>query len=215
MNALDILKQDHQKVKGLFQEIRKDSDRGRQKELFDKIDTELEIHTHIEETVFYPAVDEHEEFKDMIAEALEEHQEAKSLLDELEELGADDHDFGSKLQQLMEAVEHHVEEEEGEDVPENPGGFRRRRTRGIRPRFGNAPKAQHIARLVRLQQVGFSLNHMVRISFRVARLGRSHREKERTIYETKRNNIDIVFGSGDDGPEYRAGIGAIHWWKPE
>jgi hemerythrin superfamily protein len=117
MNALDILKQDHQKVKGLFQEIRKDSDRGRQKELFDKIDTELEIHTHIEETVFYPAVDEHEEFKDMIAEALEEHQEAKSLLDELEELGADDHDFGSKLQQLMEAVEHHVEEEEGEMFP--------------------------------------------------------------------------------------------------
>ena len=117
MNALDILKQDHQKVKGLFQEMRKDSDRGRQKELFDKIDTELEIHTHIEETVFYPAVDEHEEFKDIIAEALEEHQEAKSLLDELEELGADDHDFGSKLQQLMEAVEHHVEEEEGEMFP--------------------------------------------------------------------------------------------------
>jgi hemerythrin superfamily protein len=117
MNALDILKQDHQKVKGLFQEIRKDSDRGRQKELFDKIDTELEIHTHIEETVFYPAVDEHEEFKDMIAEALEEHQEAKSLLDELEELRADNHDFGSKLQQLMEAVEHHVEEEEGEMFP--------------------------------------------------------------------------------------------------
>ena len=117
MNALDILKQDHQKVKGLFQEMRKDSDRGRQKELLDKIDTELEIHTHIEETVFYPAVDEHEEFKDMIAEALEEHQEAKLLLDELEELGADDHDFGSKLQQLMEAVEHHVEEEEGEMFP--------------------------------------------------------------------------------------------------
>ena len=33
----------------------------------------------------------------MVAEALEEHQEAKALLDELEELGADDHDFGSKL----------------------------------------------------------------------------------------------------------------------
>ena len=117
MNALDILKQDHRKVKGLFQEIRKDSDRGKQKELFDKIDTELEIHTHIEETVFYPAIDEHEEFKDMVAEALEEHQEAKTLLEELEELGADDHDFGSKLQQLMEAVEHHVEEEEGEMFP--------------------------------------------------------------------------------------------------
>ena len=52
-----------------------------------------------------------------MAEALEEHQEAKSLLGELEELGADNHDFGSKLQQLMEAVEHHVEEEEGEMFP--------------------------------------------------------------------------------------------------
>lgn len=117
MNALDILKQDHQKVKGLFQEVRKESDRGKQKELFDKINTELEIHTHIEETVFYPAIDEHEEFKDMVAEALEEHQEAKTLLEELEELGADNHDFGSKFQQLMEAVEHHVEEEEGEMFP--------------------------------------------------------------------------------------------------
>jgi hemerythrin superfamily protein len=117
MNALEFLKEDHQKVKGLFQEIRQSSDRSRQKELFDKIDTELEIHTHIEETVFYPAIEEQEELKDMVAEALEEHKQAKLLLDELEELGDDNHDFGSKIQQLMEAVEHHVEEEEGEMFP--------------------------------------------------------------------------------------------------
>jgi hemerythrin superfamily protein len=35
----------------------------------------------------------------------------------LEELGPDSHDFGSKLQGLMEAVEHHVQEEEGEMFP--------------------------------------------------------------------------------------------------
>ena len=117
MNALEFLKEDHQKVKGLFQEIRNSSARSRQKELFDKIDTELEIHTHIEETVFYPAIEEQEELKDMVAEALEEHQHAKELLEQLETLRADDHDFGSLLQQLMEAVEHHVEEEEGEMFP--------------------------------------------------------------------------------------------------
>jgi hemerythrin superfamily protein len=117
MNALELLKQDHQKVKGLFQEIRKSSDRSKQKELFDKIDTELEIHTHIEETIFYPAIEEQEELKDMVAEALEEHHQAKELLEQLETLRADDHDFGSQLQQLMEAVEHHVEEEEGEMFP--------------------------------------------------------------------------------------------------
>ena len=113
MNALEV----HQKVKGLFQEIRQATDEAKRKELFDKIDTELEIHAHIEETVFYPAIEDHEEFKDMVTEALEEHKKSKTLLSELEELGADNHDFGSKLQQLMEAVEHHVEEEEGEMFP--------------------------------------------------------------------------------------------------
>jgi hemerythrin superfamily protein len=117
MNALEVLKQDHQKVKGLFQEARHATDISKRKDLFNQIDTELEIHAHIEETVFYPAIEDHEELKDMVAEALEEHEEAKSLLEELEELGADSHEFGSKLQQLMEAIEHHVEEEEGEMFP--------------------------------------------------------------------------------------------------
>jgi hemerythrin superfamily protein len=117
MNALELLKHDHQKVKELFQEASHASDTSKRKDLFDKIDTELEIHAHIEETVFYPAIEDHEELKDMVAEALEEHEEAKTLLEELEELGADSHEFGSKLQQLIEAVEHHVEEEEGQMFP--------------------------------------------------------------------------------------------------
>jgi hemerythrin superfamily protein len=114
MNALELLKQDHQKVKGLFQEATRATDASKRKDLFNQIDTELEMHAHIEETIFYPAIEDHEELKDMVAEALEEHEEAKKLLGELEELGADSHEFGSKLQQLIEAVEHHVEEEEGE-----------------------------------------------------------------------------------------------------
>jgi hemerythrin superfamily protein len=117
MNALEILKQDHQKVKALFQEMGRASDRNKRKELFDKIDTELAIHAHIEETLFYPTIEQHEELSEMVAEALEEHQEAKALLEELEELGPDSHEFGSKLQELMEGVEHHVEEEEGEMFP--------------------------------------------------------------------------------------------------
>jgi len=117
MNALKILEQDHQNVKGLFQEMGRASDQNRRKELFDRIDTQLEIHAHIEETVFYPAIEHHEELSEMVAEALEDHQEAKALLEELEELGSDSHEFGSKLQELMEGVEHHVQEEEGEMFP--------------------------------------------------------------------------------------------------
>lgn len=117
MNALKVLEQDHQKVKGLFQELRRASDQNKRKKLFDKIDTELEIHAHIEETVFYPAIEQHEELSEMVAEALEEHQEAKALLEELEEMGPESHEFGSTVQELMEGVEHHVQEEEGEMFP--------------------------------------------------------------------------------------------------
>ena len=117
MNALELLKQDHQNVKQLFQEATHASNQNKLKDLFDKIDTELEIHAHIEETVFYPALEQHEELKDMVAEALEEHQEVKTLLEEIEELGSGSHDFGGKLQELMESVEHHVAEEEGEMFP--------------------------------------------------------------------------------------------------
>ena len=58
MNALELLKQDHQKVKQLFEEATHASDQNKRKDLFDKIDTELEIHAHIEETVFSPCAGE-------------------------------------------------------------------------------------------------------------------------------------------------------------
>jgi hypothetical protein len=45
MNALEVLKQDHQKVKGLFQAARHAAGISKQKDLFDRIDTELDIHT--------------------------------------------------------------------------------------------------------------------------------------------------------------------------
>jgi hemerythrin superfamily protein len=117
MNALEILKQDHQKIKGLFQEVAQANDRNKQKALFNKIDTELEIHAHIEETIFYPALEQHDELKDMVAEALEEHQEVKALLEDIEGIGAESDEFESQLHGLMESVEEHVTEEEEEMFP--------------------------------------------------------------------------------------------------
>jgi hemerythrin superfamily protein len=117
MDALQILEQDHRKVKILFREAQEAKDLTKKKEIFDKIDTELEIHTHIEETVFYPTIEKRDEFKEIVAGALEEHREAKTLIDELENLAAEDEEFDSKLEELIEAVELHVEEEEWEIFP--------------------------------------------------------------------------------------------------
>jgi hypothetical protein len=117
MDALELLKQDHQRVKELFQQADGAQDSNERKQLFNQIETELEIHAHIEETVFYPALAEREELKDMVAEAREEHQEVKALLEDMEHLQSDSEEFDSKLQELQETVEHHVEEEEGEMFP--------------------------------------------------------------------------------------------------
>ena len=84
MNALELLKQDHQKVKELFQQAAQADDRNKRQEIFNKIDTELEIHAHVEETIFYPALEQHEELKDMVADALAEHNEVKALLEDIE-----------------------------------------------------------------------------------------------------------------------------------
>ena len=118
MNALELLKQDHQKVKELFEQA-EDSEAGtEQKRLFRQIKTELETHARIEEAVFYPAMQKHQELKEMVREALEEHNQVKSLLKEMENLVDDSEKFESKLQTLMENVEHHAEdEEEGKMFP--------------------------------------------------------------------------------------------------
>jgi iron-sulfur cluster repair protein YtfE (RIC family) len=113
MDALELLKQDHEKMQGLFKET-EGADNSRKKQLFDQIDTELEIHAHIEETVFYPAIEKHEELKDMVAEARDEHAEVKMLLQEIEEPTSDMEGFNSTFTDLIESVAHHIEEEEGE-----------------------------------------------------------------------------------------------------
>ena len=115
MDALELLKQDHQKVKDLFQQA-EDAEGGELKKICEQIKTELEMHAHIEETIFYPAMEKYDELKEMVQESREEHQEIKNLL---EEMSSDEDELEAKLEELMEVVEHHAEdEEEGEMFPQ-------------------------------------------------------------------------------------------------
>lgn len=112
MNALELLKQDHQKVKKLLTSAKEVQDKNEQKKLFREIKTELDTHASIEESIFYPAVQEHEDLKDMVLEALEEHRQVKTLLRELSRVTAGSDKFKAKLKVLTDNVEHHAEEEE-------------------------------------------------------------------------------------------------------
>jgi hemerythrin superfamily protein len=112
MDALELLKNDHQKVKQLFAQAQECEDKKKQKQLFREIKTELETHARIEETIFYPAMQEYEELKDMVLESLEEHRQMKTILRELSRLSATSVKFAPKLKVLKDDVEHHAEEEE-------------------------------------------------------------------------------------------------------
>lgn len=114
MNAIELLKDDHDKVDRLFQKVKATEEGEEHKELFKKIKAELDAHTHIEEKIFYPRLKEEEELEDIVLEGIEEHHQAKMFLRELASLSEDSEKFEPKLKVLMEDITHHVQEEEGD-----------------------------------------------------------------------------------------------------
>ena len=116
MDAFELLKKDHKKVAGIFEKLEPTTERGvkTREELFAQLKNELDVHTRIEEKIFYPAIREAKETHDITLEAFEEHNVVKQLLAELDALPKDDETWGAKFTVLKENVEHHVEEEEGE-----------------------------------------------------------------------------------------------------
>jgi len=116
MNAFQLLKEDHQKVDGIFQQLEPTTERAEKtrQELFDRLRLELEIHAQIEEKIFYPAIKQAAETRAITLEGYEEHRVVKTLLRELEGLEVTDEQWTAKLKVLKENVEHHVEEEENE-----------------------------------------------------------------------------------------------------
>ena len=116
MDALQLLKADHDKVKKLLTELESTTDRGikTRTELFATIKSALTVHEAIEEEIFYPALREHPRAKDIVLEGYEEHHVVDVLMGELERLPVDDEMWGAKAKVMQENVEHHIDEEEGE-----------------------------------------------------------------------------------------------------
>lgn len=116
MNAFQLLKEDHQKVSGIFQQLEPTTERAEKTrtELFARLKEELDIHAQVEEKVFYPSIKQAAETREIVLEGFEEHHVVKILLKELEELPVDTEQWTAKLKVLKENVEHHVEEEEQE-----------------------------------------------------------------------------------------------------
>lgn len=116
-DAIDLLIEDHDKVKKLFKEYEKIAKKGdveAKVEIAQQICEELTIHAQIEEEIFYPAARQAINDDDMLNEAEVEHATAKDLIAQIQEMSGEDEMYDAKVKVLGEYINHHVEEEEGE-----------------------------------------------------------------------------------------------------
>ncbi|GGX79250.1 hemerythrin domain-containing protein [Pseudoduganella dura] len=114
-DAVALLIADHDKVKQLFREyerLQNIGDISLKADLALQLCMELEIHTAIEEEIFYPAVRTETGDAKMVQEAIQEHAEAKELIAHIQGMSGDDPDLDSTVAMLRKAIEHHVQEEE-------------------------------------------------------------------------------------------------------
>ena len=115
MNALDLMKQDHDRLKQLFADALKDENPEARASVLHRIRAELMAHEKMEEDVFYPALREGgEKAKEIVLEGYQEHHIIEVILDELLEVPEEADHWQAKLKVLRENLEHHIEEEEGE-----------------------------------------------------------------------------------------------------
>ena len=118
-DAIALLKKDHEKVKGLLRKLEKSRDRDKQRNIFAQIDNDLQMHTRIEEEIFYPAfktaVNRSE--SNLYFEAVEEHHVVEMVLPEMRTSRLSTEIFAAKAKVLKDLVEHHIEEEESQMFP--------------------------------------------------------------------------------------------------
>jgi hemerythrin-like domain-containing protein len=110
--VFEMLKQDHAKVKQLFQDFEQAKDsRGKQRIIQETL-FELEVHAKLEETLIYPAIRKEIEAIEIMDEALEEHHVAHTLINELKRRTGSSGRYEAKFKVLGESIKHHVKEEE-------------------------------------------------------------------------------------------------------
>lgn len=114
--ATALLKEDHDRVKGLFDRFEAAKGRAAKVKVVRQALTELKVHAAIEEELFYPAV-RAKVGKEVMNEADEEHHVAKLLIAELDRMDGSESHFDAKFLVLAENVRHHIREEENEMLP--------------------------------------------------------------------------------------------------
>ncbi len=120
MKVTVLLRNEHEVLKSLFDRFQKPSANARvqngKKELFNEIQREILIHSQMESEIFYPALSATSSTRatELVAVAEQEHHAVQELLQELNGMNAADKLFETKMADLFESVDKHIEREEEE-----------------------------------------------------------------------------------------------------
>ena len=125
---IETLTADHKRVRKAFRDFGKmdaEEDPEGCEALVNQTLAELEVHTSLEEELFYPSVRGALKEADLVDEAEVEHMSAKQLIEQLRAMSPGDDKYSATFTVLGEYVNHHIKEEEREMFPQLE------RTRGV------------------------------------------------------------------------------------
>jgi hypothetical protein len=120
IEAISMLKADHRKIHDLFAQYESAKNVATRRQIAEQVFTELDLHTQLEENVFYPAyaVRTGKNGTQLVADSRLAHEHVKELMIELQHLDLTREEFQAKFHELMQAVRDHIDEEENEMCPE-------------------------------------------------------------------------------------------------
>jgi hemerythrin superfamily protein len=117
MNAIQLLIQEHNKVRTTLKEIVGSSDFDKKKELFKSLRYDLIRHEKMEQTVWYPHFQNSDKLDDTVKHLIKEEKEAHQEIQDISHTFSDD-EWESKFKKFKDDVEHHASEEEDKLFPQ-------------------------------------------------------------------------------------------------
>jgi len=139
-DIVDDIIADHREVEDVFAEIEKGAG-GNKRGLVEHVIAELVRHSVAEEQYLYPVARRILPDGDKLADhELEEHAEAERVMKALEETAAEDPKFDELTRELIDAVRHHVEDEEKDLLPKLRDTCDSEELRELGEKFENSKK---------------------------------------------------------------------------
>jgi hemerythrin superfamily protein len=114
-DAVTLIMKDHRTMEELFDRLQSEPDQ--RPRLLEEIEAILTAHSRAEEDEVYPAAAEAAGEGPEVRHGTEEHQEAEELLQKLKDCDPNSKEFEKRCKEFVDAVKHHVEEEESDVLP--------------------------------------------------------------------------------------------------